>query len=58
MALKKFAVVRWVDEESVGVMPLSAVRSGQKPYVGSFVEMKYQSKYYEAEILKIDSKSC
>ena len=59
MAKKRteFALVRWVDEESVGVMPTSAVRSGQKVYVGSFADMKYNGKYYEVEILKISGKS-
>ena len=53
MSRTTFALVRWVEEESVGVMPLSAVRSGQKAFVSAIVEMKFKSMYYEAEILKI-----
>lgn len=48
-----FALVRWLEEESVGVMPLSAVRSGQKTFVSAIVQMKYQGRYYEAQILEI-----
>ena len=53
---KYFLLVRWTSDESVGVVPLSAVRPGQKSFVGAIVDMKYQSKYYEAEILKISGK--
>jgi len=53
MPAKRFALTRWLCDESVGVMPLTAVKKGQTPYVGAFVDMKYLGKFYEAEILKI-----
>ena len=54
MPPKQFALTRWLCDESVGVMPFSALRKkDQVPYVGAFVEMKYLGKFYDAEILKI-----
>ena len=53
----QFAIVRWVEEESVGVMPLTAMHKGQTVHVGTYCEMKFKSNN-EVEILKIDGKSC
>ena len=49
------ALVRWFSDETVGVMPISAVQKGEKVYVGAVVNMKFKSKMYEAEILKLSS---
>ena len=49
----KLALVNWVEEGSVSVMPVSAAKDGDKLYPGSIVSMKFHRKYYEAEILKI-----
>jgi len=50
----KFALVGWVEEGSVGIMPLNAVKDGEiNAYSGTKVPMKFQGKYYTAEILKI-----
>lgn len=53
MPPKQFALTRWLIDETVGVMPLTAVKKDQKPHVGAYVDMKYLGKFYEAEILKI-----
>ena len=53
---KECALVRWLIDETVGVMPLSAIRPGQQSFVGAVIDMKYQSKFFEAEILKISRK--
>ena len=57
MPLKpRFALVRWVEEESVGVMPLSAVKKNSNIFVGAIVEMKFKKAFYDAEVLKISGK--
>lgn len=54
---KQFALVRWTEDEMVGVMPISAVMKDYTPYVGAVVKMKWRGKKaYEAEILKISGK--
>lgn len=53
MPPKRFALTRWLIDESVGVVPLTAAKKGQTPHVGAFLDMKYLGKFYEAEILKI-----
>ena len=58
MPLKpKFALVSWLEEGSVGIMPLTAARDRDKLHVGAIVPMKFQGKYYDAEILKISGKN-
>lgn len=49
----RFALVRWIVDESVGVMPMSATK---KVFVGATVEMKFQKIFYDAEILKISGR--
>ena len=51
-----FVLVRWLDDESVGVMPISAVKTNanNSVYVGAFVEVKWGRGY--AEILKLSGK--
>ena len=54
---KQFALVRWTEDEKVGVMPISAVVKDYTPYVGAIVKMRWRGKkLYEAEILKISGK--
>ena len=52
-----FILVRWLQDETVGVMPQSAVHKDAQSstYVGSMVQVKYGRKFYDAEILKIAS---
>ncbi len=53
----KYLLVRWLEEESVGIMPSSNVHKEDKVAVGAVVRMKWSSKkYYDAEILKMSSK--
>ena len=53
----KFTLVSWVEEGSVGVMPLTAARDRDKLHIGAVVPMKFQGKYYDAELLKISGNS-
>ncbi len=50
----RYILVRWMEEESVGVVPASAASS--EPVLGTILAVKYQTKYYDAEILKISGK--
>jgi hypothetical protein len=53
----KFCLLRWIqDEEQVSVVLSSSIRSGQICYVGGIGEFKWQSQYYEAEILKVSGR--
>lgn len=50
----RLALVRWMKDESVGVMPLTAIQNKAiTPFVGAIVLMKYQKNFYDAEVLKI-----
>lgn len=52
----EFVLVRWVEDESFGVMPLSAVppKEREDVYPGQFVRMKWRGKkLYEVEVLKV-----
>ena len=51
---KEYVLVRWIEDESVGVMPISAVAKGYNPSAGATIKMRWRGKKeYEAEILKI-----
>ena len=59
---KEFTLVRWVEDDTVGIMPLTAVVAGTNctsmPCVGAVVDMRWRGrKTYEAEILRISRKS-
>ncbi len=47
--LNRYILVRWMEEESVGVVPASAASS--EPVWGIILAVKYQTKYYDAEVL-------
>ena len=53
-----YCLVRWLENESVGVIPKSSVRKGQtdKVCVGEICEFKYGGKFYDAKMLKISGK--
>ena len=53
---QQFALVNWLEDGSVGVMPLSAAKDGENLHPGVIVPMKYQGKFYDAEVLKISRK--
>ena len=53
---KKFCLVCWIEEDSIGVMPSSSIKKGKVPVVGSIAEFKYRTKFYEAEVLRNSSK--
>ena len=50
MPPRKFALTRWIIDETVLVMPLTAVKKGQAPHVGAFVDMKGSSGLYGRSI--------
>lgn len=50
---KLFILVRWLVDETVGVMPLTALHRDCRAHVGAVVEVKYGRKFYQAEVLKI-----
>ena len=55
----EFVLVRWVEDESYVVMPLSAVPQKEREdvYPGQFTRMKWQGKkLYDVEVLKVSSK--
>ena len=57
MPLKpKFALVSWLEEGSVGVMPITAAKDREKLRIGAVVPMKFHGKFYDAELLKISGK--
>ncbi len=54
---KEFVLVRWLEEETIGVMPCSAAPPGVSLYPGLTTLMKWKGKkQYEVEILKVSSK--
>ena len=56
MPLKpKFALVSWLEEGSIDVMPLTAAKDREKVDIGT-VLMKFQGKFYNAKLLKIPGK--
>jgi len=46
----RLALVRWIDDEMVGVVPVSA-STEKNLHVGSITKMKYVGKLYDVEIL-------
>lgn len=55
---KTFVLVRWLEDETVSVMPLTAIHQDFTAHVGAVVRVKWsRRKYYDAEILKI-SREC
>lgn len=52
-----FMLVRWIEDEKIGVMPVSAVQKGNPVQVGAIVPVKWSAgKYYDAEILQLSGK--
>ena len=53
----KLCLVRWLEDETVSVVPATTAEAKQKVYVGAIVNFKWLKQMYEAEVLKISSKS-
>lgn len=49
---KRFVLVRWLEDESVGVVPVSAVHADSRVYVGALAKVKYGRKFFDAELLQ------
>ena len=52
----KLMLVRWLTDESIGVVPTSSIQKGEIPNVGNVARVKWGSKFYEAEVLQVSSK--
>ncbi len=48
-----YLLVRWEEEDSISVMPATSLKKNVSAVVGQTVPLKYRTKYYDAEILKI-----
>ncbi len=50
--MKKFVLVRWLEEDSVGVMPTKAVHKEDAAslVVGAMIRLKWNSTFYDAEL--------
>ena len=44
MSAKEYTLVRWIEDDTVGVMPLSAVNNESRPYAGDIVDMRWRGK--------------
>lgn len=51
----RWTLVRWIDEEKIGIMPASYVATGYTATVGAIVPMKWYggTATYDVEILKM-----
>ena len=59
MPPKSYLLLRWIEDERVGIVPSSSVHSEdtQRVYPGAIgVRVMFGKKYFEAQILKIDGK--
>lgn len=47
-------LVRWLEDEKIGIMPVTSVQKGNDVHVGAVVPVKWSGrKYYDAEILQL-----
>ena len=53
---QEFILVRWLTDETIGVMPMSAVHKDDELRVGHTARVKWGSKFFSAEILQLSSK--
>ena len=53
---KTFCLLRWIEDETVSVLPTTAAKAGQKVYPGVYCEFKWLKNVYEAEVLKVSGK--
>ena len=50
---KTFCPLRWIEDETVSVLPVTAAKTGQKVYPGVYGDFKWLKKVYEAQVLKV-----
>jgi hypothetical protein len=50
---KEFCLLRWIEDETVSVLPVTAAKAGQSVYPGVHAEFKWLKNTYEAEVLRI-----
>ena len=55
---KKWLLVKWIEESSVGVMPAKCVHKEDQGQVAEFstVRIKWRAKFFDAEVLKLSGK--
>lgn len=49
--------MRWIEDETVSVLPVTAAKAGQNVYPGVYSDFKWMGKLYEAEVLKVSGKN-
>ena len=50
---KKFVFVDWLEDNSVGVMPTTAIQKGQKVGIGEICVLRWRrGEFYDAKLLK------
>ena len=55
----KYVLVRWMEEDKLGVMPITAIPPGKRndAFLGLITPMKWSGgKTYHAELLQLSSK--
>lgn len=50
---KVHCLILWLEEDAVGIVPESNIKSGQTAAVGAIAEFKFKQKYYDARVLKM-----
>ena len=55
---KKLMLVRWLVDETVGVVPTSNAKKEAVIEVGKVASVKWGTKFYDAEVLQLSSKWC
>ena len=54
---KKFVFVNWLEDDSVGVMPTSAIKKGQKVGIDQICLVRWgKGKFCDAKLLKFSGK--
>jgi len=50
---KSFILVRWVEDETLSMLPATAICPGKKVYIGAFSSSKWSGKFYSGEVLGV-----
>lgn len=55
---KKFVFVKWLEDDSVTVMPTKAIKKGEEIGVGKICRLRWgKGKFYDAELIKFSGRS-
>lgn len=50
---KSFILVCWVEDETLSVLPATAICPGKKVYIGAFSSSKWARKFYSGEVFGV-----